>query len=271
MTSQAAGSSPILRTIRLYFIQAWFSYRALYLYNTPLNYFISKFGFQFFAMLMFMFIGKFAGLADPLYIVTGNILLIPSINGINGVSMAVANEKRFGTLSYLLGSPAARPVFMGRALFPVLDGFITAAVAMPVALLIFQLDLSKTNFWLLLGCILLVSFTSSGLGFILGSISLVNRDGWMITSTIAVGLYILVGVNFPVGLLPPFMQVISYALPIDARHPGGAPGAGRRKLASGIAIAVRRGVGGGDLRLVGYSLFRLIERHSLRTGNLDNL
>jgi ABC-2 type transport system permease protein len=265
-------SRAVLRTIRLYFVQAWFSYRALYLWNTPFNYFISKFGYSFFAMLLFLFIGKYAGLANPVYIVIGNILLMPSLNGISGVSMAIANEKRFGALSYLFGSPAGRaPVFLGRALFPVLDGFITAAVAMPVALLIFQLDLSKTNFWLLLFCILLISFTTSGLGFILGSISLINRDGWMITSTIAVGLYILVGVNFSVDLLPPFLRVISYGLPMTRGIL-----AARMALAGASWSAVSQLIFGEMLvgviyAAAGYSLFRLIERRSLISGALDHV
>jgi ABC-2 type transport system permease protein len=262
----------IPRTIRLYLIQAWFSYRALYAWSTPFNYFVNKFGFSFFAMLLFLFIGKYAGLANPVYIVIGNILLMPSLNGISGVSMSIDDEKRFGALSYLLGSPAGRaPVFLGRALFPVLDGFMTAAVAMPVALLIFQLDLSKTNFWLLLFCILLISFTTSGLGFILGSISLVNRDGWMITSTIAVGLYILVGVNFPVALLPAYLRVISYSLPMTRGIL-----AARMALAGASWAAVAPLIYGEALvgivyALVGYGLFRLIERRSMVSGALDNL
>jgi len=265
-------SRAIARGVRLYLTQAWFSYRALYFWNTPFNYLASKFGFPFFAMLLFLFIGKYDGLANPVYIVIGNILLMPSLNGISGVSMAVTDEKRFGTLSYLLGSPAGRaPVFLGRALFPVLDGFMTATVAFPVALLIFHLDLSKTNFWLLLFCILLISFTTSGLGFILGSISLVNRDGWMITSTIAVGLYILVGVNFPVDLLPPFVRIISYGLPMTrgilaARMAlAGASWAAVSQLLLGEVIV------GIIYTAAGYGLFRLIERRSMVSGALDNL
>ena len=52
------------------------------------------------------------------------------------------------------------------------------------------------------------------MGFILGSISLVTRDGWMITSTLAMGLYILIGVNFPVDLLPGGLKLVSYCLPM---------------------------------------------------------
>ena len=265
-------NSAVLRNIRLYFMQAWFSYRALYAWNTPFTYFVSKFGFSFFAMLLFVFMGKYVGLGNPVYIVIGNILLIPSMNSMSGVSLAVADEKRFGALSYLIGSPAGRaPVFLGRALFPVLDGFITAAVALPVALLIFQLDLSKTNLWLLLGCVLLISFTTSVVGFILGSISLVNRDGWMITSSIAVGLYILVGVNFPVAVLPPFLRVISYGLPMTRGIL-----AARMALAGASWAAVSQLVFGEIIvgliyAAAGYALFRLIERRCLISGALDNL
>ena len=261
----------ILHTTRLYFIQAWFSYRGLFAWSTPFNYFVSKFGFTFFAMLLFVFMGKYAGLTDPSYIVIGNILLIPSLNGISGVSMAIADEKRFGVLSYLLSSPAGRlPVLMGRALFPVLDGFLTAALAMPIALLIFHMDFSKANLGLLVACILLISFTSSGLGFILGSISLVNRDGWMITSTISVGLYILIGVNFSVDLLPPFLRAISYGLPMTRGIQ-----AARLALTGASWWSVSQLVLGEALigiiyAAVGYGLFRLIERRSLTSGGLDN-
>ena len=75
-------------------------------------------------MLLFIFMGKFVGISDPVYIVIGNILLLPSMNGLSGVSMTIGGERQFGTLSYLLGSPAPRgPIFLGRALFHILDGF----------------------------------------------------------------------------------------------------------------------------------------------------
>lgn len=262
----------IVRYARLYVIQAWFAYRALFAWSTPFNYFVSKFGFTFFSMVLFVFMGKFVGLDDPVYIVIGNILIIPATNGVGGISMTVGNERQFGALSYLLGSPAPRaPIFLGRALFHILDSFITVAIALPVAIFIFHIDMLNTNFLLVLFCMLITSFTTSGMGFIMGSVSLISRDGWMITSTLSLSLYILVGANFPVSALPVFLQNISYSLP----------------MTRGI-MAARAALSGADWDsishlvfgemwvgiiyiMVGYLMFRLLERQSMVSGSLDSL
>ena len=265
------NQSPV-RYLRLYFLEAWFSYRALFAWSTPFNYVASKFGFPLFTMLLFVFMGKFAGLANPLYIVIGNILLMPSLNGLLGVSMTIDNEKRFGALTYLLGSPAPRaPVFLGRALFHILDGLFTVVVALTAALLIFHLDLSQANLLLTVGCVLLICVTTSGLGFVLGSVSLVTRDGWTIASSLALALYILVGVNFPVDLLPGALRMVAYSLPMTR-----GIAAARLALEGASWGAVAPLVGGemvvGVIYItVGYWLFLFIEKRAMKYGWLEAL
>ncbi|MBK9927838.1 MAG: ABC transporter permease [Anaerolineales bacterium] len=262
----------ITRYIRLYFIQAWVAYRALFAWSAPFNYFVSKFGFGFFAMVFFVYMGRYVGLNDPVYIVVGNILLIPSTNGLSGISMTIGNEKAFGALSYLLGSPAPRaPLFLGRALFHILDSFVTVAFALPIAILIFHLDMSGANFWLVLLCVLITTLATSGMGFIMGSISLVSRDGWMITSTLALSLYVLVGANFPVSSLPRFLQVISYSLPMTR-----GIAAARAALNGADWVTVAPLLQGEILIgllyvVIGYGMFRILERRSMIYGTLDNL
>jgi ABC-2 type transport system permease protein len=262
----------ISRWLRLYFSQAWFSYRALFAWSTPFNYLASKLGFPFFSMLLFIFLGKYVGLNDPVYIVIGNILLLPSLNGVMGISMTIGGEKQFGALSYLLGSPAPRgAVFLGRAFFHILDGFTAVLVAMPIAILVFHLDLSNTNFLLLASCVLLIAITSTGLGFIMGVVTLVSRDGWMITSTLALAFYVLIGVNFPIEMLPPALKSISLALPmtrgIQAARLSLA-GATLSEVAPLLAGEVLIGV---IYIIFGYTLFRGVETISFRNGALDNL
>jgi ABC-2 type transport system permease protein len=262
----------ITRFLRLYFIQAWFSYRALSVWNTPFTYLVSKLGFPFFTMLLFVFMGKFIGMADPVYIVIGNILLYPSTYCISGVSQTIANERFFGALSSLLGSPAPRaPLFLGRALTHILDGIATVIVALAIAIPIFHLDIHQTHPGLVFLCILITTLTTSGIGFLMGSIYLISRDGWMITSTLSIGLYILVGVNFPIDLLPPALKVISYGLPMT-----------RGILATRMALA---GAAWGNIAplllgeilvgalygIAGYALFWWMEKRSLVTGSLDHL
>ena len=261
-----------VHVIRLFFMQAWFSYRALFAWSTPFNYFASKMGFPFFSMLMFIFMGKFAGLNDPIYIVVGNILLLPSLNGVSGMSMTLGGEKQFGALSYLLGSPAPRfPLFTGRSFFHILDGLITVCVALPVAILAFHLDMSQTNFLLVIFCIVLISITATGMGFIMGMITLVSRDGWMITSTLQIGFYVLIGVNFPVEMLPSSLQIISAALPMTR----GIQAARLALAGSGWAEVAPLILGemlvGAIYMVVGYLSFRIMERISMNNGVLDNL
>ncbi len=94
------------RSVRLYLAQAWLSYHGRFAIISPFGYLASKLGFPFFLMLFFIFMGKFVGFSNPLYIVIGNVLLIPASSSMFGVTYAIGEERGWGTLSYVLGSPA---------------------------------------------------------------------------------------------------------------------------------------------------------------------
>jgi len=255
---------------RLYMAQAWLSYHGRFAITNPFGYITSKIGFPFFLMIFFIFMGKFVGFSNPLYIVIGNILLIPANNGMAGVTMAIGEERQWGTLSYVLGSPAPRtPIFIGRAAFYILDGFITALLGFWIAAGIFHMELSQIQIPLLMICVLLIAITSSGLGFIFGSISLLTRDGWTILNTFVSALYILVGVNFPVESLPEVLQKAAFGLPLTRGVMAarlildGAGWGDIRSLITGEAWV------GGIYILVGYLFFLAIEKRSTISGTLD--
>jgi ABC-2 type transport system permease protein len=265
-------TNSFIRIARLYFFQAWFSYRSLFGWSTPFNYIASKLGFPFFSMLMFIFIGKFVGLNDPGYIVIGNILLLPALNGIGGVSMTIGGERQFGAMSYLLGSPAPRaPLFLGRSFFHILDGFAQLLVALPLAMLLFGIRFSGISLPLLLLCMVILSITTNGLGFLMGTITLLSRDGWMITSTLIVGLYLLIGVNFPVDLLPPVLKAISYGLPMTRGIMAARmvlDGAGWSSVSALIVGEVLIGL---VYMVIGYFVFIAVEKASMKNGMLDSI
>jgi ABC-2 type transport system permease protein len=260
----------LVHSVRIYFAEAWLSYHGRFAITSPFGYFASKLGFPFFLMLFFIFLGKFVGFTNPVYIVIGNVLLMPAANGMSGVTLAIGDERQWGTLSYVLGSPAPRvPIFMGRALFYILDGFVTAVLGLAIAAGIFHLDLSQINFPMLLLCIFLIAITSSGLGFLFGSISLVSRDGWMILNTFLSALYILVGVNFPVESLPAVLQKIAYGLPLTRGIMAARlalNGAGWSTISQLVAGEV---LVGAIYILAGYVCFLLIEKRSMASGTID--
>lgn len=260
----------LLRALRLYFVQAWLSYHGRFSITSPFGYIASKLGFPFFLMLFFIFMGKFVGYTNPVYIVIGNVLLIPAANGMSGVTLAIGEERQWGTLSYVLASPAPRAViFMGRALFYILDGFVTAVLGFAIAAGIFRLDMSRINFAMLMLCIFLLAITSSGLGFLFGSISLLTRDGWIILNTFLSLLYILVGVNFPVAALPAVLQTVAFGLPLTRGIMAARlvlDGAGWNAIRY---LVVGETLVGAIYILAGYLCFRLIEKRSMNSGTLD--
>ncbi len=260
----------IRHTIRLFFTQAWHGYHTRFAITNPFGYITAKFGFPFFLMIFFIFLGKYIGNTNPEYIVIGNIILIPANGGISGLNLSIGEERQWGTLPYVLGSPAARlPVFIGRATFYILDGFLTALLGLAAASWIFKIDLSQINFGLLAMCTLLNAITSIGLGFLFGSISLISRDGWMIMSTFLSFLFILVGVNFPVESLPHFLQNASYALPLTRGLQAtrlvisGASWPDISSLVFGEAMI------GIIYIILGYICFLVIEKRSTTSGTLD--
>jgi ABC-2 type transport system permease protein len=203
------------QNVRLYLASAWYSYRALYAWQSFAPYISVKIAFPLGQMLLFLFMGRLAGLTNPLYIVIGNILLLPATNGVSGVSMTINGERDFRTLPYLIASPAPRgPLFLGRSLVHIIDGLLSTIMALMLGAIFFHVDLRQSNLALTALCILLLSITSCGLGLILGSLTLRTREAWTITSMVVIALYIFSGVNFPVNVLPKSLQIISYALPL---------------------------------------------------------
>jgi ABC-2 type transport system permease protein len=256
--------------VRLYFSQAWLAYHSRFAITNPFGYFTAKFGFAFFLMIFFLFMAKYLGFLDPQYIIIGNMILIPANGSMCGLTLSIGDEREWGTLSYVIGSPASRAIiFLGKSFFYVLDGFLTALIGFGIAALIFHIDFSQIDFGLLLSCVFLIALTSTGMGFIFGSISLTTRDGWPILNTFLSLLYILVGVNFPVEALPDFLEPIAYWLPLTRGLQ-----AARLVLAGSDWDAVRglifgEALVGGFYILLGYVMFLLIEKRSTLSGTLD--
>jgi hypothetical protein len=132
--------------IRLYFASAWYSYRALYAWQTAGPYISGKIVFPIAQMLFFLYLGRMAGVQDPLYIVIGNILLLPATNGVAGISMTISGERDFRTLPYLIASPAPRgPLFLGRSLVHIIDGLLSTIAALILGAVFFHINLSHSN------------------------------------------------------------------------------------------------------------------------------
>ncbi len=249
----------------------WLQYRGLVHWATPGGYVAYKLILPVCQILFFVQLGVFAtGRANALYFAIGNALQLAALNGIFGVVQAVANERRYGTLSILLGSPANRLAsFLSRALGQVLDGVVAVAVGLATTAILFGLDVRSAQLPLLLLCVVVIALSTSGLGLMLGSLGLVVRDALVIGNVIYYLLLVTCGINFPVASLPVWLRVISYSLPLTRGVQAAREvvlGAGLGQVAPLVAgeLAV-----GAAYAVAGYALFRWLERRARRGGLQD--
>jgi len=257
--------------VSVYARSVWLQYIALFQWATVRGYVAYKVLLPVAQILFFVEFGVFAtGGGNAIYFALGNALQLTANAGIFGVIATVANEREFGTLPILLGSPANRLVtFLSRASVNVIDGVLTVAIGLVLTVVVFRIDLSHGNVPLLALCIVVISFTTAGLGLLFGSLGLVMRDAIVVANILYYLLLVFCGINFPVSRLPAALQVVAYALPLTR----GVEAA--RQAVAGASLGDVAGLLAGEIAVgvayafVGYLLFRAFEGYARRGGLQD--
>jgi len=257
--------------IRIFFEGALLSYRALFRWLTPATYLASKVMAPLTIMIFFVFIGTYAaGRNSASYYVIGNALIFTASSGIYGVTMSIGGERWSGTLPYLFGAPANRmAMFVGRSLMHIVDGMLGVFIGFGWGMLLFGLDLSETNPAALALTILVTTFSTAGLGLLMGCMSLVTRNVMLVNNTVYFLLLIFSGANFPVESIPGWLQPVSQALPLTR-----GIASARLIIAGGTFTDIANLLGqeaiiGIILVLAGFIMFRLFETKAKQLGTLD--
>lgn len=259
--------------IRVFFEGAYYSYCALFRWLRLSTYLASKVLAPLTIMIFFVYIGAYAGNSgDASFYVIGNSLIFAASSGIFGVTMSIGGERWTGTLPYLFGSPANRwALFIGRAIMHIFDGMLGVFIGLGWGLLLFKLDLSHADPLALVLTIMITTFSTSGLGLLIGCLSLITRNVMLVNNTVYFSLLIFSGANIPVAELPGWMQAVSRILPLTRGVES------TRLIIDGaslgdIALLLREELMiGVFLTLLGYFIFILFENQAKKMGTLDIL
>ena len=257
--------------VRLFLEGAFLSYVALFRWLRPMTYLASKVMMPLASILFFTFLGTYATSAsNASFYVIGNAIQIASVSGIYGVTMSIGGDRWEGTLVYLFGTPANRlAMFVGRAFFHIFDGILGVWIGLGWGVLLLGLDLTHTDLAALLLTILVTTFSTSGLGLLLGCVSLVSLDTMFINNLAYFALLIFSGANVPIANLPGWVAAISWALPLTRGI------AASRELIAGASLAQVTPLIAGEAAigfvyvLLGYALFRWFEFQARRRGTLE--
>ena len=256
--------------LRIFFVGGLIAFRGLFNWIRPAMYIPTMLGSPLFQLIFFTKLGQYAHAQDKDFYIVGNAVQACAMSSVYGMTMAVANERWFGTLGPLLASPANRSaVFLGRGV-PVLanallvSGFTFLAGA---ALLGFRPGLSSVP---ALALVVLVTATScTAFGMLLGSIGLRAKDFWFAANMAYFLMLLFCGVNIPLDVLPTWMATIGRCLPLTHGI------AAAREVANGASFGDVAGLVGTELgiaaayALAGLTLFRVLEVASRRSAVLD--
>jgi ABC-2 type transport system permease protein len=256
--------------LRLFWEGALLSYIALFHWLRPSAYLASKVFMPLGQMLFFTLLGSYAtGRDNASFYVVGNAVQMAAVSGIYGVTMSIGGDRWEGTLPYLFGTPANRLImFVGRAFVHVMDGILGVALAFGWGVLLLGLDLSHSSPLALVLTILITTFSTSGLGLLLGCLSLVTVNVMFVNNVVYFLLLLFCGANVPLTSLPGWMRAVAQFLPLTRGI------AAARQITAGASLADVAPLLAGELLIggvyiaLGYALFRWFEFQAKRRGTL---
>jgi ABC-2 type transport system permease protein len=162
-------------------------------------------------------------------------------------------------------------MFFGRAFMHIVDGILGVIIGLTWGWVLLGVDYSHTHFGGLLLTILITTFSTAGLGLLMGCISLITANVMFVNNTVYFLLLLFSGANIPIATLPVWMQAISNILPLTRGI------ASARALISGQPLSQVSSFLWGELWigvvyfLAGYLLFRWFETQARMRGTLETV
>jgi ABC-2 type transport system permease protein len=258
--------------LRVFFVGGLIAYRGLFNWVSPWLYIPTMLGSPLFQILFFAYLGRFSGLEDDSFFVVGNAVQVCAMSAVYGATMAIANERWFGTLSPLLATPASRvAVFLGRALPFIANGVFVSAFGFAVGWAFLDFEPAAGSLLPLALVVLVTTSSCTAFGLVLGSIGLRARDVFFAANLAYFLMLLFCGVNIPLESLPGWMEAVGRALPLSHGI------AAAREVAQGESLGSVSGLlwteaGIGTVyAAAAYALFRLFEGESRRRASLESL
>ena len=257
--------------MRVFLASAYYGYRALFFWETPMVYLVQRLLLPLSGMAFFSLIGLFGGSQPLEFYLVGNAMVIASLSGFT-IAGVITSERNIGTLIYLIGSPANRAaLFFGRAAVHVAAAAVFVVVGFAWAILVFGLDLPLSSWPGILLTIGVGTLAVSGLGLLLGSVAYLVLDSLVLGNIMIFTILLVSGANIPLNELPPALSFLGEALPLTRSIEAARALAAGGEISASLPLLLEDLAIGLGYALVGFFLFSWIEVVARRRGTLENL
>ncbi len=256
--------------LRVFFVGGLIAYRGLFNWIRPSIYIPTMLGSPLFQILFFAYLGRFSGSHDDTFFVVGNAVQVAAMSSVYGMTMAIANERWFGTLAPLLASPANRlAVLLGRGLPILANGLLVSLFGFTAGWLLLDFDPPVSSLPPLALIVVISAISCTAFGMVLGAIGLRGRDFFFIANLAYFLMLLFCGVNVDLDALPAWMEAIGRCLPISHGIEAARGVVGGASLASVAGLVWTELFVGAAYAAVAYGLFRYFEADSRRRATLE--
>jgi ABC-2 type transport system permease protein len=256
--------------LRIFFIGGLTAYRGLINWLSPWIFIPTLLVAPVFQILLFVFIGRSAGVQSDEFYVIGNAVQYASIPCLFAMTHAIAGERWQQTLAYVLVTPAGRlPLYLGRALPVIANAMVVALFSLIVSGLLLGIDIPASS-WPAIGVVIFVaSFSCTGLGLVCAAAGLRIRE-MAVTNNILFGLLLIfTGANVPVDQLPGWMQAISERVPLTHGIQAAREVADGATLGDVSGLLASEAAVGLTYTILGYTLLRVMEHESRKRASIQ--
>ena len=246
-----------------FWLSAILSYRALFAWLNPVGYVASRFLAPVSTSLIFATLARHTGNSVERPVIGGALLAV-CMAAMFGVTLAVANERFYGTLGAWLSAPQGLvSSVLGKATVHVADGMLSASVTFLTTALVSHLTVAPSRIPILLLAAITAALSGTGMGVLISCLAVVFRDTFT-AANVAQAIFVAVsGIFLPTAALPGVVAASSAVLPLHhAITAALSPRLDLTALALECAVAVLWAV-------IGFTLFLRATRHSRRTGSWD--
>ncbi len=256
--------------LRVFFVGGLISYRGLFNWISPGMYVTTMLGSPLFQILFFTYLGRYTNSGNDDFFIVGNAVQVAAMSAIYGMTMGIANERQYQTLSPILATPANRPaLFLGRALPFIVNGLVVSTFGFVISWLLLDFSPDPSDVPALALVVVVTTVSCTALGMLIGSIGLRARDVFFGANLVYFLMLLVCGVNVDVNELPAWLEAIGRGVPLT--H--GIEAA--RRIVAGDPLRDVAGLVGTEVLIgaiyvaVAYGLFRWFERESRLRAALD--
>ena len=260
----------VLAAWRVLTVGGIISFRGLFNWLNPYVYVPTLLVSPIFQILLFVYIGRSAGVESDSFYLVGNAVQYASIPCLFAMANTIAGERWSQTLGIVLSTPANRvALFVGRSLPVIANGWFVSMFSLGVGAAVLGVDL-PLRVWPAIALIVAVASAScTGLGLLQAALALRVRSTAVLSNIVFGVLLVFTGTNVALDQLPGWMAATGRLMPLTHAIEACREVVAGASLAAVSPLLLREALLGAIFTVSGLAFLRWLESQSRRHATLE--